>query len=276
MPHPLISRTRRAFTLIELLVVIAIIAILASILFPVFGRARENARRSSCQSNLKQIGLAMIQYTADYDNYLPATQAMEGTITKTWATLTSPYVKSGQLYACPSGERPSIDPDTQFIDPAVGSGRTAYCGLSAGDGSGSGVTALSGNFISYTRNAIPNTSASWSTTGFYGTGPKQGFIATGPSVPLNESVIEDPAGTIHIFDGLSGAATASGTATACNASSSIRIINEKSTDHFKDSETSKPAYRHFQGFNALYGDGHVKWRRYGSTKAGEWSVQPND
>jgi prepilin-type N-terminal cleavage/methylation domain-containing protein/prepilin-type processing-associated H-X9-DG protein len=66
----MVQRARRAprgFTLIELLVVIAIIAILASILFPVFARARENARRSSCQSNLKQLALAWTQYTQDYD-----------------------------------------------------------------------------------------------------------------------------------------------------------------------------------------------------------------
>jgi prepilin-type N-terminal cleavage/methylation domain-containing protein len=62
---------RLGFTLIELLVVIAIIAILAAILFPVFGRARENARRSSCQSNLKQIGLGILQYNQDFDERFP-------------------------------------------------------------------------------------------------------------------------------------------------------------------------------------------------------------
>jgi len=62
---------RRGFTLIELLVVIAIIALLAAILFPVFARARENARRSQCLSNMKQIGIAAIQYTQDYDERMP-------------------------------------------------------------------------------------------------------------------------------------------------------------------------------------------------------------
>src|SRR5215217_5547109 len=64
-------RRRSAFTLIELLVVIAIISILAAILFPVFARARENARRASCQSNMKQIALGVLQYVQDYDERYP-------------------------------------------------------------------------------------------------------------------------------------------------------------------------------------------------------------
>lgn len=94
---------KQGFTLIELLVVIAIIAILAAILFPVFGRARENARRSSCQSNLKQIGLAIMQYTQDYDELYPS--AVQNDWFLTWAKTVQPYAKSTQVFMCPS------DPD---------------------------------------------------------------------------------------------------------------------------------------------------------------------
>ena len=94
-------RTRSAFTLIELLVVIAIIAILAAILFPVFARARENARRSSCSSNLKQIGLGMLQYTQDYDEKYPILRTGAPNYNN-WAGRLQPYIKSKQLFACPS------------------------------------------------------------------------------------------------------------------------------------------------------------------------------
>lgn len=92
-------KLRTGFTLIELLVVIAIIAILAAILFPVFARARENARRASCQSNLKQIGLGFLQYIQDYDERFPGDT---GFGSGGWANMTQPYLKSTQILHCPS------------------------------------------------------------------------------------------------------------------------------------------------------------------------------
>jgi prepilin-type N-terminal cleavage/methylation domain-containing protein/prepilin-type processing-associated H-X9-DG protein len=96
-------KQKHGFTLIELLVVIAIIAILAAILFPVFARARENARRASCQSNLKQIGLGLLQYSQDYDEQMTPTSANAfGGGRVPWHALIQPYVKSTQLFKCPS------------------------------------------------------------------------------------------------------------------------------------------------------------------------------
>jgi prepilin-type N-terminal cleavage/methylation domain-containing protein/prepilin-type processing-associated H-X9-DG protein len=89
---------RRGFTLIELLVVIAIIAILAAILFPVFAKAREKARQSSCQSNLKQIALAAIQYYQDFDEKT----VLGYDAGRLWSDLLMPYMKSTQLLVCPS------------------------------------------------------------------------------------------------------------------------------------------------------------------------------
>ncbi len=93
--------SRRAFTLIELLVVIAIIAILAAILFPVFARARETARQTSCLSNTKQIGLAIEMYKQDYDGFYPfsTSQAPWGTW---YSYFLAPYIKNEQMIRCPS------------------------------------------------------------------------------------------------------------------------------------------------------------------------------
>ncbi len=99
MNRPCRRRATAAFTLIELLVVIAIIAILAAILFPVFAKAREKARQISCTSNLKQIGLAVTQYCQDWDE---ATMIANHTTGYSWYLPLQPYVKSDQVFRCPS------------------------------------------------------------------------------------------------------------------------------------------------------------------------------
>jgi prepilin-type N-terminal cleavage/methylation domain-containing protein/prepilin-type processing-associated H-X9-DG protein len=107
---------QRAFTLIELLVVIAIIAILAAILFPVFARARENARRSSCLSNLKQLGLGIMQYTQDYDETFPIgfkAGPENDWWEDAWPIHVQPYVKSLQVFSCPSDNKGDVDESWQ-------------------------------------------------------------------------------------------------------------------------------------------------------------------
>jgi prepilin-type N-terminal cleavage/methylation domain-containing protein/prepilin-type processing-associated H-X9-DG protein len=96
---------RRGFTLIELLVVIAIIAILAAILFPVFAKAREKARQTSCLSNLKQFALGALSYAQDYDENLPYYYRYNPwpVNLRWWPDMIQPYVKNYQLFVCPSG-----------------------------------------------------------------------------------------------------------------------------------------------------------------------------
>ena len=99
---------KRGFTLIELLVVIAIIAILASILFPVFSRAREQARKASCAAHLRQIGLAIQMYAQDYDGLLPLADPSSDTHgypTDSFAPIyeaLSPYTRNNQIFRCRS------------------------------------------------------------------------------------------------------------------------------------------------------------------------------
>lgn len=102
------TKTHRGFTLIELLVVIAIIAILAAILFPAFAKARESARRSSCSSNLKQIGIGIMQYNQEYDEKMPSGRMSPTKADQAggaWPNLLQPYIKSYDLFRCPSNAR---------------------------------------------------------------------------------------------------------------------------------------------------------------------------
>ncbi len=134
-------RSARAFTLIELLVVIAIIAILAAILFPVFAQAREKARAASCLSNLKQIGLAAMQYCQDYDEtVMPSEMRMDDTTATAvaWPQLMQTYVKSAQIQRCPSAANDTdVSPylakpaPSGFVNPThvdyLMNARTGYC-----------------------------------------------------------------------------------------------------------------------------------------------------
>ncbi|HEX2998991.1 MAG TPA: DUF1559 domain-containing protein [Armatimonadota bacterium] len=95
-------KKRNGFTLIELLVVIAIIAILAAILFPVFARARENARKANCSSNLKQLSMGINMYTEDYDGRLPFCYNSYGGSMHWWFDEVQPYIKNKQVLRCPS------------------------------------------------------------------------------------------------------------------------------------------------------------------------------
>ncbi len=97
---------RRGFTLIELLVVIAIIAILAAILFPVFARARERARQTSCLSNIKQITLGALMYAQDFGEAVP--ESLDADMNSYWHEKIMPYVMNEQIFTCPSTRSTSL------------------------------------------------------------------------------------------------------------------------------------------------------------------------
>jgi prepilin-type N-terminal cleavage/methylation domain-containing protein len=119
-------RSFTGFTLIELLVVIAIIAILAAILFPVFAKAREKARQISCASNLKQLGLGVLQYVQDNDEIYPTTNSNSGAnVPGNWGQQIYPYVKSTGVFACPDSTDASSfsgGTGTVMLDNKTGAG----------------------------------------------------------------------------------------------------------------------------------------------------------
>ena len=172
--------------MIELLVVIAIIAILAAILFPVFARARENARRSSCQSNLKQIGLGILQYNQDYDEKFPSSR-MYGIAPSyvPWHDVVQPYIKSTQVFKCPSNTTSGTN------DQITNSGQTGFPQFPAipqsyvSVGGGSATTA--------------GLQAAWSSTAGAGTvaiAYTNGTAAAAPATALAQ--VEAPSTTIMI------------------------------------------------------------------------------
>lgn len=223
-------KTGNAFTLIELLVVIAIIAILAAILFPVFGRARENARRTACLSNVKQWGLGLMQYIADYDEKFP-TMGYEGQPGGApepfrWYNVLTPYTKSTQLGACPSD-----------------SSTTNASGQQLRDAQGVEIPRFSYLANDYMGGAI------WEN------GALKGFN------PTSLASIVSPADTIFMTEGVRGfgvpyfAQDVGAFITGVGDPRGFTWANENNlveADRFN-------VIRHFDGANFLFSDGHAKY-----------------
>jgi prepilin-type N-terminal cleavage/methylation domain-containing protein/prepilin-type processing-associated H-X9-DG protein len=232
------STARFGFTLIELLVVIAIIAILASILFPVFARARENARRSGCQSNLKQIGLGVAQYNQDYDERMPfvGQYINGGTELIWWGDTIQPYVKSYQLLVCPSQATQS---NYTWMRPASGGYPTPY-NVSYAVNAVKGGTAPAGSAVVFSES--PKITSPW-VEGWF-------FPDRSPSL----AAFEDVVGTISATD---------------MRSASMELSHFTHTD-FGTAATTSVDKRHLEGANYLFLDGHVKFLK--QTQPSMWTV----
>jgi prepilin-type N-terminal cleavage/methylation domain-containing protein/prepilin-type processing-associated H-X9-DG protein len=222
---------RRGFTLIELLVVIAIIAILASILFPVFARARENARRSSCQSNLRQLGLANLQYAQDYDERVvkgasdpgypvPASEGGPwlGT-TWFWPQILFPYHKSLQIYRCPSSTKKD-----NATEPAT-----------------------SGN---YGINTLVSP-----------TGATPGISMADFAAPAITYLFMDYGAYRVIPDGALSVTQPNGGSTYLPGGAKLGLVLGPNPLSPPSLATDFKGGRHLDGINVAYADGHVKWHK---------------
>ncbi|MEO6908259.1 MAG: DUF1559 domain-containing protein [Abditibacteriaceae bacterium] len=229
--------SRNAFTLIELLVVIAIIAILAAILFPVFARARENARRASCQSNMKQMGLGFTMYIQDYDGQYPygsdrdpsefpiGPPSLIGNGSELhWTDKLQPYIKSKQIFDCPSVNKLGYHHNTDGLTIDAAAESTSpninhYIAYGYNCDYIGGCPAYIGNF----------------------SGRDAGALAA------KDSQISVPSSTILVSESIPGQAGF--------PSDQISILEEANGLY----QAVPAADRHFDGLNVLFVDGHVKW-----------------
>jgi prepilin-type N-terminal cleavage/methylation domain-containing protein/prepilin-type processing-associated H-X9-DG protein len=261
-------KARCGFTLIELLVVIAIIAILAAILFPVFAQAREAARKASCQSNLKQIGLAATMYAQDYDETLPGPAFRRvgntgptaysnywwGANWMTWPELIIPYNKSVDIYTCPSKR----DAPYYGYSINVNSSNDDHAGAPTPpgnwcDGSGSGAPNPSQSAITLAALTAPA-----STIWFYDSNPSIFQSGVTDWSSLESTAASNP-----------GAALGS----EIDGSETIVQILKSAGGRAENSTIIRSPWRHSGGMNLVWCDGHVTTRKPSSLKDTDWNIE---
>ena len=248
MLHPIRSLragTARAFTLIELLVVVAIISLLAAILFPVFSRARENARRTTCASNEKQMGLGFVQYAQDYDETFPTSFSDDPTaiakLQESWDLLISPYLGQkvqlnsgaglGQILQCPDDNNIRIYGNSARSYSVVWGVYVSYA-VGAQDGSFAGPYVASGPASNYQ---------------YYSRGRR---LSEFPAVATTLMLTENPANDQNTADfnnnNMEGKAQ----------QASVGSPNLQAS--LMNNDVVGNPY-HEGGWNYLFVDGHVKW-----------------
>ena len=272
--HRLLERTnamkekhiycRAGFTLIELLVVIAIISILAAILFPVFAKAREKARQTSCLSNEKQLGLAFLQYTSDYDESFPGGIGKNVAIDyglvsgQGWAGQIYTYIKSADVYKCPDDNTPAAQDATQIAYP-----------------------------ISYSYNVNLVNGYPFSITGYM-----QSSLSSPSKTLLLAEVSNDTANPTDPVEGRTTAqqgqymsSSGNGLDGSLNYQKSganpLQVRYETGVMGGNGGRVCGPQFqasagRHSDGSNFLLGDGHVKWLRGATVSNGHNAAQETD
>jgi len=218
-----VRHQRAGFTLIELLVVIAIIAILAAILFPVFAQAREKARQTSCTSNTKQLGTAMMMYVQDYDDTYPAVWYAD---TGHWANVILPYIGQGkQLWTAGV----MLCPSAQYRGWAY----SMSAALSPWDSKLNADRGVSTATVARPADVV--------------------VVAETVQVKDYQSTAAQLEADKNCWGGVNGIGVGS------------KIRDDDSVDP-KVSCFSMPRYRHNEGANVTFADGHVKWVKKGKLR----------
>jgi prepilin-type processing-associated H-X9-DG protein len=247
------------------LIVIAIIALLAAILFPAFQRARDKARQASCASNLKQLGMAFVQYTQDYDDYYPpgisniTTSVSTQTYGHGWGAQLYPYVKSPAAYTCPNVYKVALPsggsyptPPMYFVDYALNSVVTVAWDSTNKYGAGRAMTRF---------NQPAKTVMLFEVTG----NAQANLMPTGGQEnigdPENPGDYWSPAG-IGVDDKLiSRASTFNGGSAYATGCLGKRTSVSTCPIDVKDGKFLDTVGWHSSGANYLLADGHVKWFR---------------